>query len=128
MNGTEGPPEQGESGIDLQAALAMAGGDKGLLRDLARAFLEEVPELLRSLRAAVAHHDPESVKMVSHQIQGVMRCLHAQAALEQAARLEQLAEGIPDWPTIAEGLSELNSTIDSAVQTLNAFLSVQESS
>ena len=126
MNGTEGPPEQGESGIDLQAALAMAGGDKELLRDLAQAFLEEVPELLRSLHAAVTHRDPESVKMVSHQIQGVMRCLHAQGALEQAARLEQLAEGLPDWPTIAEGLSELNSTIDSALQTLNAFLSVQE--
>lgn len=127
MNGTEGPPEQGESGIDLQATLAMAGGDKDLLRDLAQAFLEEVPVLLRSLRAAVDHHDPESVRMVSHQLQGVMRCLHAQGALEQAGRLEQLAEGIPDWPTIAEKLSELNSSIDSALQTLNAFLNVQES-
>lgn len=123
MDGAEGRPGQADPGIDLQAALAMTGGDRELLRDLAHAFLAEVPQLLHSLRAAVAQHDPESICLVSHQLQGVMRCLHAERALQQARQLELLAEDVPDWPTIASELAELNSTIDLALHTLNAFLS-----
>ncbi len=122
MRDTEAPPEQGDSGVDLQAALAMVGGDVGLLRELAGAFLEEVPRLLGSLRSAVDEQDFESLKNATHQLQGVMRCLHIDRALQQARQLESPAAGETDWQAAKVLLAELNSTINSATDALTKFL------
>ncbi len=118
----EDTPEGADSGIDLQAALAMAGGDVGLLRELARAFLEEVPRLLCHLRSAVDEQDSESLQNATHQIQGVMRCLHIDPALQQAKQLELLSEGETDWQVAKSLQAELSSTISSAMDALNEFL------
>ena len=125
MHEAEGTPEQADSGIDLQAALAMAGGDFVLLRELAGAFLDEVPRLLGSLRSAVDEHDSKSLQSATHQLQGVMRCLHIERALQQAQQLELRGEGATDWLAAKELLAELNSTISSAMDALSSFLGEQ---
>jgi HPt (histidine-containing phosphotransfer) domain-containing protein len=125
MHRTEDLPEQADSGIDFRAALAMAGGDVELLRDLAGAFLDEVPKLLRSLRIAVGQRDSESLQAAAHQLQGVMRCLHVEHALEQAQQLELLGEGETDWPTAENMLAEASATITSATDRLIEFLGEQ---
>ncbi len=125
MHGTEDLPEQADSGIDYQAALAMAGGDVELLRDLAGAFLDEVPKLLHSLRIAVGQRDSESLQAAAHQLQGVMRCLHVEHALEQAQQLELLGEGETDWAGAENMLAEVNATVTSAMNALNEFLGEQ---
>ena len=122
MHGTEDLPEQADSGIDFQAALAMAGGDVELLRELAGAFLDEVPKLLHALRMAVGQRDSESLQATAHQLQGVMRCLHVEHALEQARQLELLGEGETNWPAAENMLAETTATVASVMNALNEFL------
>ncbi len=122
MRDTEDTPEQGDPGIDLQAALAMAGGDVRLLRELAGAFLDEVPQLLESLRSAVDEEDSESLQRSAHQLQGVMRCLHIDRALQQARQLELLGNVETDWRGAKALLAELNLTINLATGALTKFL------
>ena len=110
-------------GIDFQAALAMAGGDMALLRDLAGAFLEEVPRLLDAIRSAVRQRNSQSLQAAAHQLQGVMRCLHIERALQQSQELEFVSQGEVDWSAIKKMVTELNSTIDLAIEALNRFLS-----
>jgi HPt (histidine-containing phosphotransfer) domain-containing protein len=112
----------GDSGIDLQAALAMAGGDVALLRDLAGAFLDEVPRLVGHLRRALEEHDSAALRSAAHQLQGVMRCLHIERALHQSQTLEQHAEGTTDWPAVEKLLAELDQTLEVAVGALKKFL------
>lgn len=125
MHEAEDTPEQSDSSIDLHAALAMAGGDIGLLRELAGASLDEVPRLLESLRSAVDEHDSESLQVATHQLQGVMRCLHIERALQQARQLELLGDWGTDWQAANELLAELNLTIRSAIDALAEFLGEQ---
>jgi HPt (histidine-containing phosphotransfer) domain-containing protein len=125
MHETEDSHKHADSGIDLQAVLAMAGGDLALLRELAGAFLDEVPRLLRTLRSAIDTRDTESLQAAAHQLQGVMRCLHIERALQQARQLELLGQAGTDWPAAKELLAELGSTIDSATNTLTEFLGEQ---
>jgi len=122
MRDTEDTLEQGDSGIDLQAALAMAGGDVRLLRELAGAFLDEVPQLLGSLRSAVDEEDSESLRSSAHQLQGVMQCLHIDRARQQARQLELSGDGETDWRAAEKLLAELTSTISSATGALTKFL------
>lgn len=125
MHGTEDLPEQADSGIDFQAALAMAGGDMELLRELAGAFLDEVPKLLHSLRMAVGQRHSESLQTAAHQLQGVMRCLHVEQALKQARQLELFGEGKTDWLAAENLLVEVTATVTSAMSALNEFLGEQ---
>lgn len=122
MHEAEDRPGGGDSGVDLQAVLAMAGGDMALLRDLARAFLAEVPQLVDALHQAVDRRNGESLQAAAHQLQGVMRCLHMDRALDQARQLEERGEEPVDWPAIEGLLVELKSTIDSAMKALDEFL------
>lgn len=122
MDDAEGARSGPDSGVDLQAALAMAGGDLHLLRDLVRAFLEEVPRLLDALRRALAAREVQSVQGAAHKLQGVMRCLHFERALDQTRTLEFLAEGEADWPALEATEIELKATIDTAMNALSQFL------
>lgn len=122
MREAQGDSDRNHTGIDLQAALEMAGGDMGLLRDLTAAFLDEVPRLLDVIRSAVDERDSSSLQAAAHQLQGVMRCLHIERALQQSQELESLGQGGLDWPSIEKLLVELNSTIDAAIDALKKFL------
>ncbi|MHB8902497.1 MAG: Hpt domain-containing protein [Thermoguttaceae bacterium] len=111
-----------DPGIDLEAALAMAGGDRALLRELAKAFADEVPRLLGVLRSRVVEGDVPSFCDAAHQLQGVMRCLHMDRALEQSRELERLGEGEADWSAIEKLLVELDTTIGLSMGALDEFL------
>ena len=122
MHEAEGGSDRTDVGIDLQAALEMAGGNLALLRELAGAFLEEVPRLLDAIRSAVKQRDSQSLRAAAHKLQGVMRCLHIERALQQSEELESLGHGEVDWPAVEELVTALNATIESAVNTFNKFL------
>ncbi len=122
MDEAEDPSDRVDPDIDPQAALAMAGGDMALLRDLAGAFLKEVPQLLEAIRVAVEQRDSESLQTATHQLQGVMRCLHVERPLVLAQELERLAQAATDWTAIERLLSDVNSATGSAIDALNKFL------
>jgi PAS domain S-box-containing protein len=75
--------------IDRAAALRTAGGDPTLLADLARLFLDDCPERLAELRAAVGGGDPDQVQRAAHVVKGSVATFAARGARDLAAELER---------------------------------------
>jgi len=67
--------------------------DDGLARDVVRAFIEDMPEHLRRLRAAVAARAGADIKAYGHAVKGAARNVSAMAFQAVAARVEQAGAG-----------------------------------
>lgn len=100
----------------------MAGGDVKLLQELVGAFLSEVPQLLQTLRSTIDSRDAGSLQATAHQLQGVLRCLHMEQALQLARQLELIANEPADWQQIDRLMADLNTTIHTATQKLEEFM------
>jgi two-component system, sensor histidine kinase and response regulator len=83
------PAATGPAPVDLVGALRTAGGDRALLADLMRLFLDDCPVRVAELRAAVASGDPEHVQRAAHAIKGSVATFEAQRARDLAADLER---------------------------------------
>jgi two-component system sensor histidine kinase/response regulator len=84
-----GPTAAGAAAVDLAAALRTAGGDRALLTDLMRLFLDDCPERVAELRAAVAGGDPDHVQRAAHTVKGSVATFGARLARDLAADLER---------------------------------------
>src|SRR5712692_6510593 len=103
--------------MDRSLALSRMGGDDELLREIAGLFLEEYPELLARLAAAVSDHDAQTVERAAHSIKGSVANFGAQSAFQAALELEQMgrAEKLVD-------ASEQLSALERALASLHAEL------
>ncbi len=78
------------AGLDLAAALARVGGDEELLREIAEIFLEQCPEALSEVRAAVEAKDPTTLQEAAHSLKGSVGNFGAKDAFDAAFRLEMM--------------------------------------
>jgi CheY-like chemotaxis protein len=76
--------------FDMAAALERVGGDEELLKELVGIFLEECPQWLAAVRAAVAAGDPAALKRAAHVVKGAVDNCGASAAFDAALRLERM--------------------------------------
>jgi PAS domain S-box-containing protein len=76
--------------FDREAALAGAGGDRELLRELARIFLGECPAWLSRMRQALAAGDAALLRRTAHTCKGSLSVFGARAAVDAAQHLEAL--------------------------------------
>lgn len=60
-----------ESGLDRQFALSRVGGDEELLKEIALIFLEDYPNSLREIRAAIASGDASQLERAAHSLEGI---------------------------------------------------------
>jgi CheY-like chemotaxis protein len=81
-------PSAPPSTIDEADLLDRVGGDRALLQDMVRMFLETYPESLTELRAAVAGGDAARLHRLAHTFKGMVGHFGARAAVEAALRLE----------------------------------------
>jgi two-component system, sensor histidine kinase and response regulator len=100
--------------IDWNVALEVAAGDAELLDILLVAILEETPEQMRNLDAAVAATDVDSARRAAHTVLGNMRTVMAEQAMEQAAAVELLARET-DFDAISEPIEQLRNTVTSVL-------------
>ena len=77
--------------LNLQAAREALGGDEELLQIVVRAFLEESPELLASIRQAVEEGDANRVRISAHALKGSIRYFGETPAYQLAYELETAA-------------------------------------
>jgi len=75
---------------DWTAALERVGGDRALLGELVRLFLQECPGWVRELRRGLEAGDAAALKRVAHNLKSCMGNFGARAAFERALRLETL--------------------------------------
>jgi HPt (histidine-containing phosphotransfer) domain-containing protein len=105
------PPGQGTRAgpvFDRRAALARVGDDAELLSELAEVFLEEYPQIMAEIRAAVAQGDAARLRSAAHGLKGSVDNFAAAGAFEAALRLEML------------GRSGILADVQEAWQTLEA--------
>lgn len=109
-------------GVDVEAVLAIAGGDMRLLRDLLKTFLGEIPVLMRTIGEAIDRRDAGELQDAAHKLKGVVRYLHMDLASRQAHRLELLGEQSAGWEEAKGVFENLRSLVDDALRVLDDFI------
>ncbi len=77
--------------IDEEAALSRVEGDRELLAEIIRDFLNGLPDATAAIRDALSHSDAAAAERAAHSLKGSLGVLGAARAAEAAMRLESLA-------------------------------------
>jgi two-component system sensor histidine kinase/response regulator len=105
--------------FDERAALAHAGNDRSLLRDVIRFFRADYPATIRRIARAVSQQDAEAVRMHAHALKGALATVGSPAGREAAFALELLGRS-GDLATAAKHLEELRDVISALEQALES--------
>jgi signal transduction histidine kinase/DNA-binding response OmpR family regulator/HPt (histidine-containing phosphotransfer) domain-containing protein len=117
-------PASGESkleAVNRAAALAAVGGDLPLLKDLIKSFLTECPVLLIQLRAAATGGDGRALHLAAHTIKGALNLFGAQAAWDEAQRLELMGRQ-NDFAQAQEACAAVERQVERVKHDLAAVL------
>jgi PAS domain S-box-containing protein len=108
--------------FDFSHALSNIGGDEELLAELAGIFLEEYPEVIENIRAAVANNDSEALMYHAHALKGSVGNFVARDVERSVRLLEQFArEGnLADAPTVLGELEAALARLTPALSDLAA--------
>jgi two-component system, sensor histidine kinase and response regulator len=80
--------------FDMAALLGRVAGDRELMIEVIRLFLEDYPGRLRNIAVAMDANDADAVRIAAHALKGAAGSLGAVAVYETSSALEQLgAEG-----------------------------------
>lgn len=115
-------PDRPLHGVDLEAVLAVAGGDRRLLRELLKSFLDEIPVLIRAVGEAIDQRDAAGLEDAAHKLKGVVRYLHMDLAFEQAYRLELVGRESGNWQEAKGVFQNLRERVDDALRVLTDFM------
>ena len=116
------PPDCPE-GIEFRPEDAMqtVGGDRSLLAELIRAYLEEAPKNLATLETALHEGDAVTFRRAAHTIKASMRYFCFQRGFDLAFDLEKLgAEG--ELSKASEGVANLKALMDQLPPILVDYL------
>ena len=124
----DGPAKAGHYGtaepakvmFDMDGLLARVGGDRKLMAEIVRLFLEDYPGRLANIAAAIEARDANALRVAAHALKGAAGNLGAVVVYEEASALEQIgADGHLD---AARGVWErLRSDVDAFVAAVRPF-------
>jgi len=113
------PPDAGPPAdpVDWDAALAGVRGDRDLLRDIARAALEESPRLVEDIERALTRGDATALRLSAHTLKGSIRYFEAKQAFEYAYQLETMGKNddMENAGTVLHALKEEISRLSEAL-------------
>jgi two-component system, sensor histidine kinase and response regulator len=90
----EAPPTtKADAPIDEAGVLAHAEGDRALLAELVRLFLDDYPRLMAAMREALDEGDGKKLHRAAHGLKGALGIFGARVALDLARRLESQGSG-----------------------------------
>jgi HPt (histidine-containing phosphotransfer) domain-containing protein len=94
--------------LDIAALERQTGGDAGLRVEVVRMFLEDCPQRLDAIGAAIASGDATALASASHALKGSAAYLKAGSVRDCAADLERCARDgrMSDAPAAFERLRE----------------------
>ena len=116
---TEQPPAA--QGVrDWSGALEKVGGDRELLHELIRVFLDAWPKWKAALGHALAGGDSAQVRRLAHTVKGALGQFEAHEAAEAAQRLESLGRDA-DLRGADEVYAVLEKEIDRLLPTFTAL-------
>lgn len=106
--------------LDHEMALSRAGGDIGLLREIAMLFLENQGKWVGEIRDAAAHGDAQALERVAHGLKGSVANFGAEAAVDAALELEQIGRR-RDLAEVAKALNTLELALAALRPELEAL-------
>jgi CheY-like chemotaxis protein len=117
LEGTNAPVDEGDTpapedgALDETAFLAIVGGDRALVIELAEIFLEELRPRMREIRSAIGDNDCGRLKFSAHTLKGSASAITATRVASGAGSLEKIAdsENLEDAPRL---LSALEKEVD----------------
>ncbi|HUO08300.1 MAG TPA: PAS domain S-box protein [Phycisphaerae bacterium] len=117
------PVSEAPSGavFDLETALAMADGDRALLRKMAEWLLSECPKLIREMRDSVLRGEGAALARAAHKLKGAVGSFGAQRAYQAALRLEELGD-TGDVSGSLQAHSELEAAVEQLQKALTDFV------
>jgi HPt (histidine-containing phosphotransfer) domain-containing protein len=98
--------QDSEGAVDLAAVLERIGGDEDLLRELVGLYLDDEPQLIDQIGAAIDAGDAPAVGRLAHTLKGAVsnfcaRRAHATAqAMEDAGRDNRLDAAAGLFPSL----------------------------
>lgn len=103
--------------IDWTRALQNADGDEKLLIELAGVFIDECPEMMRQVRAAIDGKEAQELQRAAHSLKGSAHIFAASEAAAAAFRLEAMgAEG--NFRDVEDGWTLLRFEIEGLLSEL----------
>jgi CheY-like chemotaxis protein len=111
---------------DPAQALERMDGDRNLLRDVLKIFLEETPTLLAKVRQAVDNADAAGLERAAHSLKGELAYLGISAICQQAKELEDmgrnrdLRDAMQKLPAFAGNLEQVMEQVRQVVATYEA--------
>lgn len=96
--------------FDREAALARVGDDEELLAELVKIFLDDYPNSLVAIEAALAHKNPIELERAAHSLKGAVANFGADAVVKEAYELEQRGRA-GDLTNATENLGRLHEVI-----------------
>jgi len=108
--------------LDEAVALSRVGGDFDLLKEVVELFLDDYPQALDKIRAAIAQRDPTGVEHHAHSLKGSVSTFGAQGAFEAALALEKKGRS-GDLSGVDDGLSKLEYALQVLRPQLEAIQS-----
>jgi HPt (histidine-containing phosphotransfer) domain-containing protein len=106
--------------LDEALALSRVGGDFELLREVVGLFLEDYPQALDKIRAALAANDASGVEHHAHSLKGSVSTFGAKDVFEAALALEKQGRS-GNLSGAQKGLSTLESTLQDLRPDLEAL-------
>lgn len=107
--------------FDLDLALARAGGDMDLLKELATLFLTDGPKRLSEAKAALSRGDGSTLSRAAHTLKGAAGLFGATAVTRAAAELEELRRA-GDRRRAKRVCADLEAALTGLLDVLTAFV------
>jgi HPt (histidine-containing phosphotransfer) domain-containing protein len=106
--------------IHVDRILEQLEGDRELMVELAKAFLDDYPTLLAAVRDAIGTGDSPALERSAHKLKGSVAIFAAHTAAQAALRLEKLgADG--EMMLAGETLSALEQELERVVAALETL-------
>ena len=110
------------AGFDDAGALARAGGDLALLREIVAVFLAEAPAWLSALDVAAAAGDGVGLRRLAHTVKGAVDTCGVRGGFDAAFAIERLARDEAfDRALAARKAAELRAAIEAALPAMRAM-------
>ena len=103
--------------VDWSIARETVQGDEELLRELVSTFLDELPRLMQSMRAALEAHDAKSLQRHAHTLKGALGHFGAADSYETALRVEvcgrdgDMQNAADALPALEQAMAELTPVL-----------------
>jgi hypothetical protein len=114
--------EQAGPVLAWRAALLRLDGDSGLLLELAQLFIDDGPELMRTLYEALGADDLAASQRAVHSLQGVLVNFGAQRAIAQAERMSASLHEPAHAAQWKSQAAELGAAVEEVYAALHALI------